>query len=294
MNLVRRGLRGQVSDTIYPPSHEWGEGWHSDGHSIRRRPDACHVFGQKRKKREMNSRTTECGLEEVSLLQDDDEILKCPQRNPRNKPFQKVFRTLVLVFGATGAFYLGRLSQVKFPSAPIQKQPLSSPFINSPINRPLRNPRLVALGDPCPHENWAEAKAQGCIYDLMLSSWLHPACATVELYAKYREWMAWRNVTFWREPEMINEVSYAEAESGEHGFLWAQGIQHHLHCSYVWDRQRFAEERTPKVLDAYSRNSSHVDHCAFFNAVPFGWEIVAPNVTRIYQPYDNDCLMDAM
>jgi hypothetical protein len=104
--------------------------------------------------------------------------------------------------------------------------------------------------------------------------------------------MAWRNVTFWREPAMVNEVSYEEAESGEHGFLWAQGVQHHLHCSYVWERQRYAEERTPKVLDAYSRNASHVDHCTFFNAVPFGWEIVAPNVTRIYQPYDNDCLVD--
>ncbi|KAH8777827.1 hypothetical protein F5883DRAFT_601204 [Diaporthe sp. PMI_573] len=172
------------------------------------------------------------------------------------------FCSLTLIFGFTGVFYLGRLSQ------------------------------LVPLGPPCAHDNWRKAKSQGCVYDLMLSSWLHPACTTLELYPKYREWMAWRNVTFWREPAMVNQVSYEEAESGEHGFLWAQGVQHHLHCSYVWERQRYAEERTPKVLDAYSRNASHVDHCTFFNAVPFGWEIVAPNVTRIYQPYDNDCLVD--
>lgn len=235
----------------------------------------------------------ESSLEEVSLLEEEYPNQRCCRtNNQERKPWRRVIYILGMILGVNAVFSLGRMSQIIFPSIDEQISPSSSSS-TSPRNRTIKNPRLTPLGPACAHDDWTQAKSQGCVYDLMLSSWLHPACTTVELYAQYREWMAWRNVTFWREPEMINEVSYEEAESGEHGFLWAQGIQHHLHCSYVWDRQRYAEMRTPKVLDTYSRNASHVDHCVFFNAVPFGWEIEAPNVTKIYQPYDNECLVDS-
>lgn len=213
-----------------------------------------------------------------------------------------VFIILIIVF----ILFLGRMSQYDAtgsvcmtPDAPgademnIHGSNLNDDSKPSPETSVPKNVTLTALGKPCPNDNWRRAKARGCVYDLMLSVWMHPTCYNDTLYQQYRQWMEWRNVTYWREPAMINRVSYEEAESGEHdGFLWAQGLQHHLHCSYVFDRIRSAEERTPKILDSYCRDRTHVDHCLFFNAVPFGWEIVAPNVTKIYQPYDVECLVD--
>lgn len=239
------------------------------------------------------------GAEVVSLLADEANGLPKPQDVTHNLNraektrlrWKRAVKVACAALGITFAFLLGRLTRDVFPpTAEGRRQETASTAMAKPV---LKSPRLTPLGPACAHDSWQRAKAQGCVYDLMLSSWVQPECYNGDMYAQYREWMEWREVRFWREPEMVREVSYEVAESGEHGFLWAQGLQHHLHCSYVMDRNRYAEERTPKVLDAYSRNKSHVDHCLFLNAVPFGWEIASPNVTRIYQPYDNECLVDS-
>lgn len=233
----------------------------------------------------MRSSTNSIGSDRNDDDSDEDGVVFTYKE--RYSTRRTVLKILASVAIASSFFLLGRETQrrsVEF-SSPTGTQTMPT----------LKNTTLTSLGPACPHDNWRQAKAQGCLYDLMLSSWLHPACFQPELYAQYREWMGWRNVTFWREREMVSEVPYDEAESGEHdGFLYAQGLQHHLHCSYVWARQRYAEARTPKVLDTYCRDEAHVDHCVFFNAVPFTWEIVAPNVTKIYQPYDVECLVDSI
>ncbi|KZL70124.1 hypothetical protein CT0861_10867 [Colletotrichum tofieldiae] len=152
-------------------------------------------------------------------------------------------------------------------------------------------PLAVSLGK-CPPE-WREAKAKGCVYDFILSTWMHPRCFNKTMHEHYKGTMKWKNLTFWREPAMVNEMPFEEAASGEHeGYVWTQGSEHHLHCSYVWDRIRHASKRRPFVLDSLCRDDEHVDHCIFYNGVPFGWEVDAPNVTRIYnEPHSVDCLV---
>ncbi|KAF6815782.1 hypothetical protein CPLU01_14032 [Colletotrichum plurivorum] len=220
--------------------------------------------------------------EQLSLLNDESESDSVGHVNyhhgessgrKRAWPTTKL-RWLAITTALITAFILGRVSNQLEGVA--DKATRSSP---------------VSLGKCSP--DWREAKAQGCVYDFVLSTWMHPRCFNETMHERYKDIMRWKNLTFWREPSMEHEVSFEVAASGEHeGFLWTQGSEHHLHCSYVWERIRDASRRNPLVLDSLCRDEKHVDHCIFYNGVPFGWEVDAPNVTRIYnEPYLVDCVV---
>jgi hypothetical protein len=148
----------------------------------------------------------------------------------------------------------------------------------------------VSLGKCSPE--WAEAKEAGCVYDVVLSTWMHPRCFNYELYERYMDTLISMNLTYWLEPDMENEISFDVVVRGEHGWIWTSGTFHHLHCSYVVDRILEASKRQPKILDTLCRDDKHIGHCVSYNANPDWRDVKAPNTTRIYnEPYLVDCLV---
>ncbi|KAK1974143.1 hypothetical protein LZ30DRAFT_564132, partial [Colletotrichum cereale] len=136
----------------------------------------------------------------------------------------------------------------------------------------------------------AQAEAAGCVYDLLMGVWVSPQCHDPQLYSQYINKV---NSTFYMNRQQETAVSWDDVLSGRHPEtgLWTNGAFHHLHCSYIWDRQRRAYARSrasgaPLVLDSHCRNETHTDHCIFWNGNPNPWEIDAPNVTHLYLPED--------
>ncbi|KAI3326733.1 hypothetical protein HD806DRAFT_488030 [Xylariaceae sp. AK1471] len=143
----------------------------------------------------------------------------------------------------------------------------------------------------CPPD-WKEAKEEGCVYDLVLSTWIHPRCFNVEMHERYKKILRDMDFKYWLEPEMVNEVSLEVVESGEHGWVWTDGRFHHLHCTYVMDRIHAASKNETKVLDSLCRNEAHINHCLQFNGNPDWEDVKALNTTRIYnEEYLVDCLV---
>ncbi|KAH9207804.1 hypothetical protein DL95DRAFT_415318 [Leptodontidium sp. 2 PMI_412] len=115
-----------------------------------------------------------------------------------------------------------------------------------------------------------EARTHGCVFDLMMSGWLHPACYDAELSDAF---LRAGNFTFYAEREAMNLVSEAEARRGEYEFLYTNGTYHYQHCAYIFAKQVRAHKRAPLVLDNKSRSREHVEHC---------WTLLGrPNVTRL-------------
>ncbi|TLD18175.1 hypothetical protein PspLS_10428 [Pyricularia sp. CBS 133598] len=168
------------------------------------------------------------------------------------------------------------------------------PLVDAKKQPPQMPQGLKSIGK-CPPD-WRAAKARGCVYDLVLSSWVHPACFNQTMYDRYMSYFEIRNTTFWREPGLVNQVSLAEAAKGEQDILYGEGSIHHLHCAYIAERIVAAvRNRTSgevPALDTRCWDDAHVNHCILYNGIPLQWEISAPNVTRIYnEPYEVDCLL---
>ncbi|TKW52144.1 hypothetical protein CTA1_8577 [Colletotrichum tanaceti] len=211
------------------------------------------------------------------------EAVSKPKRKPRHHGrvwWSTVAKMALLLPAAVVIFYLGRASHDVTTPTPTTPTPTTAGY----------PPEPVSLGKCSP--DWEVSKARGCVYDFVLSTWMHPRCFNEDMHERYLGYMRWRNTTFWRERERIHEVPFDEAARGEHGEIFTDGTVHHMHCSYVWDRITYASHFSPRVLDSLCRDPKHVEHCILYNGIPQSWEIDLPNITRVYnEPHEVDCLV---
>ncbi|PQE15551.1 Major facilitator superfamily transporter protein [Rutstroemia sp. NJR-2017a WRK4] len=115
-----------------------------------------------------------------------------------------------------------------------------------------------------------EAQDNGCVFDLMMSGWVHPLCYDQDLSD---EFLRVGNFTFYKERGAINILPEAEARLGNYDFLYTNGTYHYQHCAYIFAKNVRANKKPPLVLDNKSRSKEHVEHC---------WNLLGnPNITRL-------------
>ncbi|KAL3421706.1 hypothetical protein PVAG01_05862 [Phlyctema vagabunda] len=115
------------------------------------------------------------------------------------------------------------------------------------------------------HETWkgcgtnvAEARAMGCLYDVMLGGWIHSDCYWGELMEEY---IAEGEYRWYRDENLTVEMSLAEVRLGEHKKIWTKKYYHYAHCAYLWNLQmRAFRERVP--VDHSIMEEEHTVHCS--------------------------------
>lgn len=115
-----------------------------------------------------------------------------------------------------------------------------------------------------------QARQRGCVFDLMMSGWVHPPCYDQELSDRFlRE----NNFTFFWDREGTKQLTEVEARLGDYKIIFTNGTFHYQHCAYIWAKQISARRKSPYILDSQSRSVEHVEHC--FRRVG------NPNITQI-------------
>ncbi|PVH94002.1 hypothetical protein DM02DRAFT_509826, partial [Periconia macrospinosa] len=106
-----------------------------------------------------------------------------------------------------------------------------------------------------------EARAKGCVYDVMMTAWMKPECYDKELsdYFFYRDSGNW---TFYLDPEGTIVLPHEALFRGEYTEYWVKGTYHFSHCSYIWAKQMQQMGKRPLTLDSKARNWRHTIHCA--------------------------------
>ncbi|KAK3936118.1 hypothetical protein QBC46DRAFT_395912 [Diplogelasinospora grovesii] len=105
-----------------------------------------------------------------------------------------------------------------------------------------------------------EARALGCVFDLMMSTWIHPDCLDPKLMEEYLEA---GNYTWYRDLSFTQRMSDEDARRGEYDQIFTRPDFHYAHCGYVWETQvRAYHTRGPVALDVYSYQ--HTVHCKDF------------------------------
>ncbi|EUC26854.1 hypothetical protein COCCADRAFT_113201 [Bipolaris zeicola 26-R-13] len=110
------------------------------------------------------------------------------------------------------------------------------------------------------HCGWSveEAKANDCVYDIMMSSWMPRPCYDEELSESF---LRANNFTYWTLNQGGEEVPEAEVKKGEFDILFTHGTYHYQHCIYLWKLQMKAQKSAVRVLDSISRSQAHIAHC---------------------------------
>jgi hypothetical protein len=103
----------------------------------------------------------------------------------------------------------------------------------------------------------SEARERGCKFDLMMSSWLQPACIDEELSEKLLKDGNW---TWYQNSDGTNELSSELARLGEHPHVYADSLFHAMHCKYLIEKlsRSIASKRG---IDDHSWQPGTIQHC---------------------------------
>lgn len=105
----------------------------------------------------------------------------------------------------------------------------------------------------------AAALAAGCVFDQMLSTWLHPHCASPSLLATT---LAAEKYTFFEDEALTVAIPDEDARNGRYPahYVYARPDFHAKHCAYMWHRQVEAWVGGGWI-DNESWQVKHTDHC---------------------------------
>ncbi|TDZ36151.1 hypothetical protein C8034_v002435 [Colletotrichum sidae] len=114
------------------------------------------------------------------------------------------------------------------------------------------NRRLIMCGNTT-----AEARANGCKYDILLNHWVPAACFdrnSVEEYREDESWGAYADINM-TQRLTVDEMS-------ERDFYWTSIRDHVNHCAIMWRRQFYALYDERPAIDSIVTSPGHTEHCS--------------------------------
>ncbi|KIY00924.1 uncharacterized protein Z520_03590 [Fonsecaea multimorphosa CBS 102226] len=103
-----------------------------------------------------------------------------------------------------------------------------------------------------------EARANGCVYDVMMQDWVPEPCYDAVLTERY---LAQGNWTWYADAEGTRILSDEEMRKGEHGAAWMSSSYHQAHCIFSWDKTVRAL-RNNRPISQELLSYDHVLHCS--------------------------------
>ncbi|OQV04045.1 hypothetical protein CLAIMM_08994 [Cladophialophora immunda] len=103
-----------------------------------------------------------------------------------------------------------------------------------------------------------EARANGCVYDVMMQDWVPEPCYDAVLTERY---LAQGNWTWYADAEGKVILSDEEMRKGEHGSAWMSSSYHQAHCIFSWDKTVRAL-RNNRPISQELLSYDHVLHCS--------------------------------
>jgi hypothetical protein len=112
--------------------------------------------------------------------------------------------------------------------------------------------------------NAAEARALGCVYDVMMQDWTPVECYDSILTEKY---LAANNWTWWADSDATRAMSDEEVALGEHSVVYVAQDYHVKHCIFAWEKfVRAFRTQSPLITELISYD--HVVHCRDHTILP--------------------------
>ena len=108
-------------------------------------------------------------------------------------------------------------------------------------------------------DTWQEAKALGCIYDVIASRWYAPECFDRESFEAMRREPG-TNYTWFTDKEHTQPFPAEVAERGEFVLLFPLYNFHKIHCLYLWRKMHHALLNN-LPLDDDLMEEDHTIHC---------------------------------
>ncbi|KAF2999121.1 hypothetical protein E8E14_003848 [Neopestalotiopsis sp. 37M] len=116
----------------------------------------------------------------------------------------------------------------------------------------------VIEGTQC-GDSWQEAKALGCIYDVIASRWYAPECFDQESFDAMKQEPG-TNYTWYSDKEHTMQVPTEIGERGEFELLYPLKNFHKIHCLYLWRKMHHALLNN-LPLDDDLMEEDHTIHC---------------------------------
>lgn len=104
----------------------------------------------------------------------------------------------------------------------------------------------------------AEARAKGCVYDVMMQDWVPEPCYDGALTETY---LAEGNWTWYADSDGKKIIPMEEMRKGEHGSAWMATSYHHAHCVFSWVKLVGALRDGRGITEELLSNH-HVMHCS--------------------------------
>lgn len=102
-----------------------------------------------------------------------------------------------------------------------------------------------------------EARAKGCVFDVMMQDWMPSACYDRALSERY---LATGNWTWWADAEATKSIPLEDMRKGEHPVIFVAQDYHKSHCIYAWEMAvRAMRNDWPLIEELISYD--HVMHC---------------------------------
>jgi hypothetical protein len=207
-------------------------------------------------------------IKENDDIKDEPDNSRTPISTPVSRPWWKyvLFLLLAASAGLGAAFGVALASSLLKPSTSAAAVTNATTTLSADLTLPTTSTdhlttqanstdSLAGKMLECGHSP-AEARDNGCVYDVMMQDWVPEPCYDSTLTENY---LKMKNYT-WYADSNGTVMSDEQMRKGEHGEAWMSGEYHKDHCIFAWEKLiRAMRNNWPLSQELVSYD--HVLHC---------------------------------